>query len=77
MKCSPNRSPKIQFQNDSFEYEKNKTPDNHKIKGFLNRFGTVLVEPEGFEPSSKQAITMLSTCVVSAWFSMHAWPETA
>jgi len=42
------------------------------IKGFLNSFDTILVEPEGFEPSSKQAITMPSTCLVSDWFSMHA-----
>ena len=35
------------------------------IKGFLNSFDTILVEPEGFEPSSKQVIKMLSTCVVS------------
>ena len=25
------------------------------------------VEPEGFEPSSKQAITMLSTCLAIVW----------
>ncbi len=35
------------------------------IKGFLNSFDTILVEPEGFEPSSKQAIKMLSTCLES------------
>ncbi len=26
------------------------------------------VEPEGFEPSSKRAIIMLSTCLFSIWF---------
>ncbi len=57
---------KYSFKTILLGMKKIKTPDNHKIKGFLNRFGTVLVEPEGFEPSSKQAITMLSTCVVSA-----------
>ena len=35
------------------------------IKGFMNSFGTILVEPEGFEPSSKQATPVLSTCLVS------------
>lgn len=42
-----------------------KNPVNHTITGFLNSFGTILVEPEGFEPSSKQAIKMLSTCLGS------------
>jgi len=35
------------------------------------------VEPEGVEPSSKQAITMLSSCLVFDWFSWGAWPKTA
>lgn len=40
-------------------------------------FGDVSVEPEGFEPSSKQAITRLSTCLVQVQFSMHDRPRTA
>ena len=55
---------KFSFKTIHLCMKKIKTPDNHKIKEFLNRFGTVLVEPEGFEPSSKQAITMPSTCLV-------------
>ena len=47
------------------------------ITGFLCSFGGVSVEPEGFEPSSKQATTMLSTCLVSVWFSTYDRPETA
>jgi len=35
------------------------------------------VEPEGFEPSSKQAITKLSTCLVLVQFSTHDRPKTA
>ena len=33
-----------------------------------------VVELEGFEPSSKRGTNMLSTCVVSAWFSRSARP---
>lgn len=40
-------------------------------------FDGVSVEPEGFEPSSKQATTMLSTRLVSVWFSTYDRPETA
>lgn len=40
-------------------------------------FDGVLVEPEGFEPSSKQAVTMLSTCLVFVWLSAHDRPKTA
>ena len=36
-----------------------------------------LVEPEGFEPSSKQATTMLSTCLFLASFSTPDRPKTA
>ena len=35
-----------------------KTLNPEKVEGFT------LVEPEGVEPSSKQAITMLSSCLV-------------
>ncbi len=38
---------------------------------------SLIVEPEGFEPSSKQAITMPSTCLVFTWFSMHDRLKTA
>ena len=43
-----------------------------KIKNPANTWQglRLIVEPEGFEPSSKQAITILSTCLVSVWFSM-------
>jgi len=41
------------------------------------QFDIVKVEPEGFEPSSKQAITMLSTCLVPVCFSTYDRPETA
>jgi len=37
----------------------------------------VNVEPEGFEPSSKQATALLSTCLVPVQFSWHGWPKTA
>ncbi len=40
-------------------------------------FDSDLVEPEGFEPSSKQAITRLSTCLVLVQFSTHDRPKTA
>ncbi len=40
-------------------------------------FDGILVEPEGFEPSSKQATTRLSTCLVRVQFSMHDRPRTA
>ncbi len=35
------------------------------------------MEPEGVEPSSKQATSVLSTCIVFIWFSMHDRPKTA
>ncbi len=34
------------------------------ITGFMVLNDNISVEPEGFEPSSKQAITMPSTCLV-------------
>jgi len=56
---------------------KMKNPVNHRVTGFMVLNDTISVEPEGFEPSSKQAITKLSTCVVFIWFSMHDRPKTA
>jgi hypothetical protein len=44
---------------------KMKNPVNQRFTGFLLSFDTQSVESEGFEPSSKQAILLLSTCVVS------------
>ena len=41
-----------------------KNPVNPRIPGFLIEFDTQKVESEGFEPSSKQAIQMLSTRLV-------------
>jgi len=43
---------------------KTKKPVNHTIYRLLVCFEIVLVESEGFEPSSKQAIKELSTCLV-------------
>ena len=38
-----------------------KNPVNPRIPGFLLKAGSQKVESEGFEPSSKQAIQLLST----------------
>ena len=38
--------------------------------------GLIIVESEGFEPSSKRRFFKLSTCLVSDWFSIKARTET-
>lgn len=53
-----------------------KIPVNPKIPGFLIGCGTHLVESEGFEPSSKQAIKKLSSRLVFVLFSMQDRPKT-
>jgi len=35
-----------------------------------------LVEPEGFEPSSKRGTIQVSTCLFCDWFSMQSWAQT-
>ena len=42
-----------------------KKPVNQLFTGFLLSFGTIKVETEGIEPSSKQATKVLSTCLVN------------
>lgn len=53
-----------------------KNPVNPRIPGFLLKAGSQKVESEGFEPSSKQAIKLLSTRLFLAYFSMQSWPKT-
>ena len=56
----------------------NTVPDGSETQNHTSWCGLLsLVEPEGFEPSSKQAITELSTCLVLVSFSMHDRPKTA
>lgn len=40
------------------------------------RLELIVVELEGFEPSSKRGIDELSTCLVSSWFSWRDRQET-
>jgi len=46
---------------------------------FWSRFasGRFKVETPGIEPGSKQAIQIVSTCLVFAYFSIQGWPKTA
>ena len=53
-----------------------KNPVNPRIPGFLLKAGSQKVESEGFEPSSKQAIQLLSSRLVLVWFSMQSRPKT-
>jgi len=43
---------------------------------FRNLELSLRVEPEGFEPSSKQAMKTLSTCLDVVWFSKNNWSTT-
>lgn len=45
-----------------------KNPADPWSRGFIA--GSQIVESEGFEPSSKQAIQLLSSRLVLVWFSM-------
>jgi len=49
--------------------EKQKRPENQSVK-------IVFVELEGFEPSSKQAIHKISTCLFCYWFSTESREQT-
>ena len=56
----------------------NTVPDGSETQNHTSWCGLLsLVEPEGFEPSSKQAITELSTCLVLVQFSTYDRPKTA
>ena len=46
------------------------------LVNLLPKNSDLLVEPEGFEPSSKQANIKLSTGLDDAWFSSGSWPST-
>ncbi len=59
------------------EVKEIKNPVNQMNTGLMILNGIILVEPEGFEPSSKQAIAKLSSCLVLVQLSTHDRPKTA
>ena len=72
----------IQYISTSYVREELYNPDNCDLINpksppeFISSGGPFChkVELEGFEPSSKRGTNMLSTCVVSDWFSKMARP---
>lgn len=72
----------IQYISTTYVREELYNPDNWDLINpksppeFISSGGPFChkVELEGFEPSSKRGTNMLSTCVVSDWFSKMARP---
>ena len=60
---SPQRSPEIWILTDYFGLSEKENPYKSTVYTDLDFFELQKVELEGFEPSSKQGINLLSTCL--------------